>query len=108
MTRFKQGIQFGLWAAIGWGCFSALAQAQSLTAKSIKEALTPVFSDKNKLAGSQINWDNDAWVFGHTDRWYTNDLRQKERQRPNNAAAKTRTAASYPVQFTGRLHGPAA
>jgi hypothetical protein len=38
------------------------------------------------------------------DRWYTNDLRQKERQRPNNAAAKTRTAASYPVQFTGRLH----
>ena len=39
------------------------------------EALTPVFSEKNRLAGSQISWDNDAWVFGHTDRWYTNGTR---------------------------------
>ena len=36
---------------------------------------SPDMRDKNRLAGSQINWDNDAWVFGHTDRWYTNGTR---------------------------------
>lgn len=79
MIRFRS---FG--AAVAWGVLSNLTQAQPLIPKSITDALTPVFSDKNKLAGSQVNWDNDAWVFGHTDRWYTNGTRYSWTYRAND------------------------
>ncbi len=48
------------------------AKAQSVAAD---DGATQVVNEKNRLAGSQLNWDNDAWVFGHTDRWYTNGTR---------------------------------
>ncbi len=32
-------------------------------------------TDTYQLSGFQINWDNDLWARGHTDRWYTNGIR---------------------------------
>lgn len=41
-------------------------------------------TDKNRLAGSQLNWENDAWVPSHTDRWYTNGTRYSWTYRVND------------------------
>ena len=74
----------GFSVALALTLTGAAAHAQSIIPKSVADALTPVFSDKNKLAGSQVNWDNDAWVFGHTDRWYTNGTRYSWTYRAND------------------------
>ena len=51
----------------------AQGSAQALSVSP--DEFSPDLRENNRLAGSQLSWDNDAWVFGHTDRWYTNGTR---------------------------------
>jgi lipid A 3-O-deacylase len=38
-------------------------------------AAQPCLADGDDVQGYQLNWDNDLWARGRTDRWYTNGVR---------------------------------
>ncbi len=51
---------------------------------------------QEELKGTQLNWDNDAWAPGHTDRWFTNGTRYAwtYKATPQTAVANTVRSAS--------------